>query len=204
MRDSSSRGAACQGTRWQRGAFRPAGITIVVVGALLLYIAWQYVRGGGHPLSITVGFDLCSRLGPQPAPALPDIAAKPQAQIPGVGADRFSSCYWPVAAERGEPSPRDIGLVLMTHQAMRVQGMHSGTAKFVETWLEESRADSAEVVAATGPWKTGATIHSRGGKGLELLVEDDGVVLRFYSHGVERDALITFAAAAARRLRAKS
>ncbi len=204
MTDSSSRGAACEGTRWLRGAFRPAGITIVVVGALLLYIAWQYVRGGGHPLSTTVGFDLCSRLGPQPAPALPDIAAKPQAQIPGAGADRFSSCYWPVATDQSEPAPRDIGLVLMTHQAMRVQGMHSGTVKFVETWLEESRASSAEVMPAAGPWKSGATIRPLGGKTLDLLAEDDGVVLRFSSRGVEREDLITFAAAAARRLRTKS
>ena len=204
MNSSSIRFASCLQTSRQGGAFRPIGISIVVAGALLLYIALQYLRGGGHPLSTTVGFDLCNRLGPRPAPELPDFIATPQAQIPGAGADRFPACYWPVAADRGEPSPRDIGLVLMTHQAMRVQGMHSGTAKFVETWLAESRADSAEVVAAVGPWKAGATIRPLGGKVLELLVEDDGIVLRFYSHGVERDALITFAAAAARRLRAKS
>ncbi len=185
----------------QGGGFRPAGVGIVVVGVLLLYFGLQFVRGGGHPLAATMGFDLCARLGPQPAPELPDVTATPQARIPDMSAGRASTCYWPIA---GQPAPREVWLVLSTHQSLRADGNHRGTAKFVEVFLEESRASGAEVAPATGPWRSAATLRSRGGRDFQLLAEDDGVVLWFSGRGLERDTLITFAAAVARRLRAKS
>jgi hypothetical protein len=188
----------------QAGRFRPAGVGLVVAGALLLYVAVQFLRGGGHPLSTTVGFDLCGRLGPQPAQDLPDLAATPQATIPDAAANRFSTCYWPIATGSGAASPREVSLVLMTHQALRVQGIHAGTAKYVETFIDESRASGVEVAAANGPWRSGFTLRSPGRKEIDLLVEDDGVVLQFSSRGIEGATLLAFANAAARRLRAKS
>ena len=90
---------------------RPAGVGILVVGGLLLYYGLQFARGGGHSLASTVGFDLCGRLGPQPAAALPDLAATPAAPIPdfiaGRGVDREALIAFgdAVARRQREPKP---------------------------------------------------------------------------------------------------
>jgi hypothetical protein len=184
--------------RAQAGAFRPVGVAIVVAGALLLYFALQSVRGGTHPLSTVVGADLCARLGPQPPVDLPGLRA-PQAQIPDLAAGRSSTCYWPVGDT--DPPTGGIGLVLMTHQSLRAEGNGGGTRAYVDTFLEESRASGAEVVAVAGPWKTAATIRNPGAGGPQLLAEDDGVALWATAREVEREPLVDFVAAAARRLR---
>lgn len=188
----------------QAGRFRPAGIGILVACVLLLVAALQFVRGGEHPLSTTVGFDLCGRLGPQPAADLPNLSATPQAQIPGMGATRAATCYWPIDSGDGKSAARDIWLVLTTHQSLRAEGNGHGTRRFVETWLGENKADGSDVVPVTGPWKIGATIQPRARNEVQLLAEDDGVALWFSARGIEADALIAFAGAAARRLREKS
>lgn len=184
----------------QSGRFRPAGVGILVVGVLLLYFGLQSVRGGGHPLAATLNFDLCSRLGPQPAAGLPDIHATPQARIPTLGATRSATCYWPIETDTGTRS-RYVWLVMMSHASLRAEGNGGGTAKFVDTFIEETRASGDDVAQAPGPWRTASIIRRRGGGELQLLAEDDGVALWFSSRGVEREALLAFAGAAARRLR---
>jgi hypothetical protein len=193
--------SACATVRRQAGRFRPAGVGILVVGVLLLYFGLQSVRGGGHPLAATLDFDLCGRLGPQPAADLPELQATPQARIPTLGATRSATCYWPIDVGTGGASSRYVWLVMMSHASLRAEGNGGGTAKFVDTFIEETRASGDEVVPAPGPWKTASTIRRRGGGELQLLAEDDGVALWFSSRGVEREALVAFAGAAARRLR---
>ena len=183
------------------GRFRPAGVGILVVGVLLLYYGLQFVRGGGHPLAATIGFDLCRHLGPQPAPELADINVAPLPQIPNMTAGRASTCHWPIDAGTGAASRREVSLVLSTHQTLRAEGNTRGTARHVETFLEESRASGIEVAEVVGPWRTAATLRSRNGDDLQLLAEDDGVVLWFSSRGLDREALVAFAMSVARKLR---
>ena len=187
----------------EAGRFRPAGVGILVVGVLLLYYGLQFVRGGGHPLAATIGFDICRHLGPQPAPELADINVAPQSQIPDMTAGRASTCHWPIDAGTNAASRREVSLVLSTHQTLRAEGSTRGTAKYVETFIEESRATGIEVLEVAGPWRSAATLRSRGSEHLQLLAEDDGVVLWFNSRGLDREALVAFAASAARKLRAK-
>lgn len=187
----------------QRGAFRPVGIAIVTVGALLLYFGLKFVRGGEHPLAASVGYDLCARLGPQPAADLPDLAATPGARIPDLETLRASTCYWPIAEASRDAAARNISVIMMTHATLRAEGNHRGTAKYFETFVDETRASGAEVAEVKGPWKAAATIRNRGAKDLQLLAEDDGIVLWLIARGIERDALIAFASATAMRLREK-
>lgn len=201
---TASRNGAARRAGAQRGRFRPAGVGILAVGVLLLVFALQSVRGGSHPLAAVADFDLCARLGPQPAAALPALRATPTAKIPGMGATHSATCYWPIAEARGGAPARHLWLVLTTQATSRLDGNHGGTARFVELFLEETRATGVDVTEAQGPWKRGATIGSRGGDELQLLAEDDGVVLWLSARGVERADLVVFAAAAATRLRGKA
>lgn len=190
--------------RAQGGRVRPAGIGIVVAGALLLIAAMQFMRGGSHPLSATVGYDLCGRLGPQPASDRPELRGDPQQRIPDFGATRSSTCYWPIAAGEADRSPRHVALVMTTHQSLRAEGNGRGTRHYVETFLGETAASGNQVVAVGGPWKTAAVIRPRAGNELQLLAEDDGVALWLLARDIDQDALVAFAAAVARRLREKS
>jgi hypothetical protein len=189
--------------RPQRGAFRPVGIALFTAAALLLYFGLQFVRGGEHPLASSIDFDLCARLGPRPAADLPDLNATPVARIPDLSAGRASTCYWSIVEPGRATLARNIGVALMTHATLRAEGNGRGTAKYVETFIEESRASGAEVNEAKGPWKTAATIRNPGAKDLQLLAEDDGVALWLTANDVERDALVAFASAAADRLRGR-
>lgn len=186
------------------GRFRPAGLGILISGALLLYVGLQFVRGGAHPLAATVGFDLCARLGPQPAAELPDWRAVPQRQIPGMGATRAATCYWAIDTDGRKAAVRSVWMVLITHQSLGAEGNRRGTRHFVDTFLDETRVSGRDVTPVNGPWKIGATIEQRSTSELQLLAEDDGVALWVSARGIERDALITLASAAARRLREKS
>lgn len=187
----------------QRGVGAVAGIGLLSVCVPLLVVGLRFSRGGAHPLTPSDGFDLCAWLGAKLWDGVPGAHGVLQTATAGLTSGNAATCYLPLEAPQ-EPGaqPPHVRAIVLSHRMLATNGARVSTAKYVATFLAETKADGSRVPALTGPWRSGALILRDADRDVQLRADDDGVVLWLGARGVEAPVLAQVATAMARQLRA--
>src|SRR4051812_12592671 len=179
------------------------GIGIVI--ALFIFLLLPLMtRNANHPLSGETKLDLCQVLGDDVFARMPETPVRVEGRLPNEKDEGKPVCtaYFPVE-RRGDPS-RFVWVWVQTQRMMVFEGRAPPTDRVVETWITESKVSGSDIARVKGPWRSAAFITEplRPGQ-IGLLVDDAGVMLNIHAQGLERDAVMTFGDAVARKLRAR-
>ena len=172
---------------------------ILVLGiAIPIWMFWS----GGHPLAAADRFELC-----------PKIRASSEALVPrpdgftGPNADEarastgFCRLRFPPqdgAGGRGEGPQLSVSV---TSQRTFARGdLRARTDRFMEVNVNEMKASGNAPEIIKGPWRTGVVV-TRGGKAIDVHIEDEGVLMFVTSSNIPRESVVEFAEAAAKALR---
>jgi hypothetical protein len=168
---------------------------------------WMFWPGGGHlhPLAAADRFELC-----------PKIRATSEALVPrpdgfaGPNADEartstgFCRLHFPPQDRAGSRAEEPQLLVIVTSQRTFARGdLRARTDRFMEVNVKEMKVSGNAPEDIKGPWRTGVVV-TRGGKAVDVHIEDDGVLMLIASSNIPRDSVVQFAMAAAKALRQRA
>jgi hypothetical protein len=184
------------GVGWLLWAFLVLGIAIPV------WVFWS----GNHPLAAADRVELCQRIR-APAEALvprPDGFAGPN-QDEARASTGYCRLRFPPRDGAGSRTEGPQLSVIVTSQRTFAKGdLRARTDRFMEVNVNEMKASGNAPEQIKGPWRTGVVVTSRGGKGIDLHIEDEGVLLFIASSNIPRDSVVQFAAAVAKALRQRA
>ena len=170
--------------------------------AIPLWMFWP----GNHPLAAANRFELCPRIhaASEVLVPRPDGFAGPNADEARASTG-FCRLQFPPQAGVGSKAEGAQLLVIVTSQRTFAKGDPRGrTDRFMEVNVNEMKASGNAPEIIKGPWRTGVLVSSRGGKGIDVHIEDEGVLMLVASSNIPRESVVQFAAAAAKALRQRT
>ena len=180
---------------WLLWAFVP-----IVLG-VPIWLFWP----GGHPLATSSKFDLCPKIR-APAESLvprPDGFAGPTPDEARTSTG-FCRLQFPKPGGAGKDAEGPQLSVIVTSQRTFGRGdPRARTDRFMEVNVKEMKVSGNAPEDIKGPWKTGVVV-TRGGKAVDMHIEDDGVLMFITSSNISRESVVQFAMATAKALRKKA
>jgi len=175
---------------------------LVLAIAIPIWIFWS----GGHPLAGADRIDLC-----------PKIRAPSEALVPrpdgfsGPTADEARTstgfCRLQFASRDGAGTSRaegpQLSVSVMSQRTFARGDLRARTDRFMEVNVKEMKASGNAPELIKGPWRTGVVV-SRGEKGVDVHIEDEGVLMFITSSNIPRESVVQFAAATAKALRQRA
>jgi hypothetical protein len=170
--------------------------------AIPVWMFWP----GNHPLAAANRIELCQKIH-APSEGLvprPNGFAGPNADEARASTG-FCRLNFPPQVGAGNRGEGPQLVVLVTSQRTFAKGDPRGrTDRFMEVNINEMKASGNAPEIIKGPWRTGVVVISRAGKGVDVHIEDEGVLMLVASSNIPRESVVQFAAAAAKALRQRS
>lgn len=169
--------------------------------AIPIWMFWP----GSHPLATANRFELCPKIR-APSEALvprPNGFAGPNADEARTSTG-FCRLLFPSQDGAGSRADGPQLLVIVTSQRTFAQGdLRARTDRFMEVNVNEMKASGNAPEIIKGPWRTGVVV-TRGGKAVDVHIEDQGVLMFIASANIPRESVVEFAVAAAKALRQRA
>jgi len=174
---------------------------LVFAIAIPIWMFWS----GNHPLASADRFELCPKIrGPIEA-----LVPHPDA-VTGPNADEARTstgfCRLQFASPAGGGSRSDgpkLSVSVMSQRTFAKGDLRARTDRFMEVNIKEMTVSGNAPEIIKGPWRS-AVVVNRGGKGVDVHIEDEGLLMFIVSSDIPRENVVQFAAAAAKALRKRA
>ncbi len=170
------------------GKITPNGLLLTVVIAIALWLPIYWLNAS-HPLAGRQQINACALALPLIKPLFFGMEIHSETHLPDFRPS-VQNCNF----HSGSNEDSLLWLNITSRKILfGAQQSHSDTLKFVESWYEESRASGNQLKRIEGPWRSGALIQGRQNlfkNRPELLIEDNGIIIRMGSQTLSPEQLI--------------